>query len=133
MQRSGSQKYLFVVSVIDLVFSGIVIALSLGAIFVGMGGGAGGAVFGIAGVIGIAMSLLDVLRGVLGIRAANDAQKIMPVWVLAIIDLVFAAFTVIMAIVNGSIGQDLWQVVVEVAISVFTFWIANNIKTQAGK
>ena len=66
-------------------------------------------------------------------RAANDNQKIMPVWVLAIINVVLCVAGLIAIIVNGTFGSDGVSSICSLAVGVLIFWIANNIKNQAGR
>ena len=93
-------------------------------------GAAATAVLGVGGILLTVPGIISILEGVLGVRAANDNQKIMPVWVLAIIGLVFGVIGLIMSIVQGNFQ---WSSVVSVIISGLMFWIANNIKQEAGK
>lgn len=148
MDRSGSQKFLKVISIIDIVMGAIVIVASFAAVF--MGGVASMAspdlvasgeldasqaalasgAMSILGVFGIIVGAVTVVEGVLGVRAANDPSKIMPVWILSIIGLAANAVSLIMAFVqHGNILSALLSLVV----SGLMFWVANNIKVQAGK
>lgn len=148
MDRSGSQKFLKVISIIDIVMGAIVIVASFAAVF--MGGVASMAspdlvasgeldasqaalasgAMSILGVFGIIVGAVTVVEGVLGVRAANDPSKIMPVWILSIIGLAANAVSLIMAFVqHGNILSALLSLVV----SGLMLWVANNIKVQAGK
>lgn len=84
-------------------------------------------------VILIVAAAVSILEGVLGIRAAKDASKIMPVWILAIIGLVGAVITIIVSIANGSFAANAVSNIITLVIDGLMFWIANNIKTEAGK
>lgn len=152
MERSGSQKFLLVVSIISIVFG---VFACLGAILTFMGSavigtaespelteslaGSGytqGDVAGMIGILGASLllyAILDVLVGILGIRAANDNQKIMPVWVLAIIALVLEAIALILVIVGGDFSQNGLTTIFSLLISALMFWVANNIKREAGR
>ena len=66
-------------------------------------------------------------------RAANDNQKIMPVWVLAIIGLVGAVITIVVALTDGSFSAGDTSSLGSLVGSGLMFWVANNIKKQAGK
>ncbi len=150
MNRSGSQKALLVVSIIELVFGAISllggIMLLIGGAAIGGAAAAGGdpeltaqtagaasAVTSLGALLLFVSAGLAILEGVLGIRAANDNQKIMPVWILAIISLVLAVIGVIGAIANGSFGQNAMSNILGLALNAVMFWVANNIKTEAGK
>ena len=151
MERSGSQKFLLVISIINIAFGIIGI---LGAIFLIMAGGLSGSVdaaelaesgitqqdigmvggiFSMLGLTAMFSSALGIIQGILGIRAANDNQKIMPVWVLALIGLVFGVIALVMTVVNGTFGTQGLSSIISLVISGLMFWVANNIKQQAGK
>ena len=89
MQRSGSQKFLLVISIIDIVVGAFAL---IGAILLIMGGGmvaadptvladsgltadeagiASGA-FSFLGLVSLFTGAIGLLEGILGIRAAND-------------------------------------------------------------
>lgn len=59
----------------------------------------------IVAVISILAAVVSILTGALGVRAANDNQKIMPVWILSIIALASAVVSIIMAIVQGNFAR----------------------------
>lgn len=78
--------------------------------------------------------LIDIILGILGIRAANDNQKIMPVWWLALIALVLGVLGVILTLTQGNVSSStLSSDLGSIVFSLLIFWIANNIKRQAGK
>lgn len=149
MQRSGSQKVLLVLSIIKIVFAVISVLFGLfAAIVIGtanpadLSSAASDAgmstqdlqSIGVGIGIGfIAVSLIDVLLGVLGVRAANDNQKIMPVWWLSLIALIGAAIGIISIFVQGDSGNQIGSYIGSAIGSAIIFWIANNIKRQAGK
>ncbi len=156
MERSGSQKALLVISIISIIFAVLGIILGLMAL---AGGGLLGAVNpadldastaaslensglsmpmigALAGIFGGAIlvgSIIELICGILGVRAANDNQKIMPVWVLAIIELVFAVAGVVAAVANGVFSQSAASLLCSVAFAVVYLWIANNVKKEAGR
>lgn len=152
MQRSGSQKALLVISIISIVIAvlGILTALLAmvgGSLFgavpadeaaealagSGITQGELGAVLGVGGLVILIGCVIELIVGILGVRAANDNQKIMPVWVLALIELILYVVSIVMMIVNGTITNDIASTVVSAIIAVLIFWIANNIKREAGK
>ncbi len=147
MERSGSQKALLVISIIEIVGA----ALSLIA---GISTGLLGGLVGTAGVQGqltpqevasgtaglailsaiiIISGVWSLLCGIFGIRAANDNQKIMIVWVFALIGVILGVIGLIYSFVNGSFAQNALTMIVALALDVLLFWIANNIKREAGK
>lgn len=152
MERSGSQKFLLVISIINIIFAVL-------GILAGVVGIMGGAFFGAADPQEVASTLADagvtqgeasgivvgaflfvllasaveLIVGILGVRAANDNQKIMPVWVLALIDVILYVVGIIVAIVNGDFSAQGFSYILSLAFAVLLFWVANNIKRQAGK
>lgn len=147
--RTQSQTILFVVSIIDIVF-GVIAIVAAFLSFVGVAAvgaatasnelaasgvtaadaGVASAAIGILGIIALLGGVLSVVEGVLGIRAANDNQKIMPVWILAIISLAMTIFSCISSIVQGSFS---FSMIVSLALAGVMFWVANNIKQEAGR
>ncbi len=81
----------------------------------------------------IISAVWSLLCGIFGIRAANDNQKIMIVWVFAIIGVILGVVGIIYSIVNGSFGQNALSMILGLIVDVLLFWIANNIKREAGK
>jgi len=152
MQRSGSQKVLLVLSILNII--GAVLAL-LGGLAMMMGGaligavdsseaaaalaGSGvsqgelGVVAALGGFLVIFAGVIELVMGILGVRAANDNQKIMPVWVLSIISLILNAVGFIACIVNGSFGTQGATYIISLILAALMMWIANNIKQEAGK
>ena len=151
MARSGSQKVLFVLSIINIVIAvlGILAAyltITRGAMLsgvdlgdataplknLGINQGEGGAFVSIMGIVILLASVLELVTGVLGIRAANDSQKIMPVWVLAIIGIIISFVGAIIVVVSGELANNT-SLIASLIMGALMLWIANNIKVQAGK
>ncbi len=147
MERSGSQKALLVFSVIEIV--GGILALILGLMsFMGAGAVLGDASLiqgtnasqdQVAGVM-VVLSGLCVVEGIwsllcgfFGVRAANNNQKIMIVWIFCLIGVILAAIGIIAAIVNGKFSGHVWSLLGSLVFSAIMFIIANNIKNEAGK
>ena len=153
MQRSGSQTALLVLSILNIIaavlllLGGLVVMLSgavLGAVdsseaaaaLAGSGitQGEAGVIAGLAGFVVVFAGIIELVLGILGVRAANDNQKIMPVWVLAIIQVVLSVITLIMDFTGGSFNaQQIGSSVVSLIVAALILWIANNIKKEAGK
>jgi hypothetical protein len=151
MERSGSQKVLLVLSIITIVVAALGLIASILAI-------AGGALFGavdsseaasalqgtgatqgevaagvsLAGLFLLIACAVELLEGILGVRAANDNQKIMPVWVLALIGIIISFIGAMSLAVQGRFLENP-SMVASLIGSALMFWIANNIKVQAGK
>lgn len=152
MERSSSQKVLLVLSILNIIGAVIVLlgglAMMLGGAFIGtvdpveasatldgsgITQGAAGAIAGIAGFLLIFAGVIELILGILGVRAANDNQKIMPVWVLAIIQLILSAISLISTITGGSFSSQGMSTIISLVIAILIMWIANNIKREAGK
>ena len=152
MQRSGSQTALLVFSILDIIAA---VLMLLGGLTVMLGGAVFGAIdsseaaaalagsgvtpaeagvmAGLAGILIVFGGIIELIVGILGVRAANDNQKIMPVWVLAIIQLVFCAVNLITTVVGGSFATQGVSQIFSLAFAVIILWLANNIKREAGK
>lgn len=85
---------------------------------------------GILVVVIIVSAVVALLCGIFGIRAANDANKVMPVWVFTPIELILTGASIIYAIVNGSFGSEAFSLIVSAVFAALMFWIANNIRNQ---
>lgn len=147
MERSGSQKALLVFSILEIIGAVLVLLGAIMAIaatgLVGVAGSAGElttdeqvagiAMGGVLSIVLIISGVWSLLCGIFGIRAANDNQKIMIVWVFLLIGLILDVVGLIMGIVDGSIMQNAPSVLISLAFGVIMFWIANNIKREAGK
>ena len=141
MERSGSQKALKVISILIIIGAALGLLAAVG--FAGVGGVIAGTtdevvvdgmsntdvggMLGLASIVALISSIISLVQGILGIRASNDITKINPVWILAIIGIVFAVISLIMAITDAS---DLMSPIISVVFSGIYFWIANNIKKQ---
>ena len=152
MQRSRSQKVLLVLSILSIISAVIVLA---GGLILMVGGAAFGAAdsaeaasvlegSGItqgeagllasgAGLVIICEGIVELIMGILDIRAANDNRKIMPVWVISIIELILSAISLITTIVNGSFATQSVSVIATLVFAGLMMWIANNIKMEAGR
>ena len=147
MQRSGSQKVLLVLSIIEII--GGVLALITGAMaFLGAGAvltdaatvaGSGvtqdeaAGIFVILSGVAVIEGSWSLLCGIFGVRAANDNQKIMIVWVFCLIGVIISVVGIVAAIINGSFGNQVWSLLFTLVCSGIMFFIANNIKKEAGK
>ena len=151
MQRSGSQTALLVLSILNII--GAVIAL-LGGLAIMFGGALFGAVnsseaaaalagsgvtqgevgiiAGVGGLVIVFSGVIELILGILGVRAANDNQKIMPVWVLALIGIIISFIGAMSLAIQGQFLENP-SMVGSLIGSALMFWIANNIKRQAGK
>lgn len=147
MERSGSQKALLVLSIIELIGGALALIMGiLGMIGAGAvasdpslvaGSGVSQAdatgVIGVVSIVIIISGIWSILCGIFGIRAANDNQKIMIVWVFTLIGVILAIVGIIMAIINGTFGSSFWSLAGTLVFSGIMFFIANNIKNEAGR
>lgn len=149
MQPSASQKALKIVSIISIISGILCIILAALAIFGGAMIGtadpattadalaeseltqaeAAGAI-GFLGILMIIEGAFELIQGFLGLGAAKNNQKIMPVWWICVISLVLDAMAIVASIING---ESVINAVTTCAIAAAMFWIANNIKKEAGK
>lgn len=145
MQRSGSQKALLVLSIIEVICGILVLIVGILGLIGGgtvatvgtedlgeLAGVAGGAIAIASGLI-VVSGIVTLLAGVFGVRAANDNQKIMIVWVFTLLVVIVNIIGIVMAAINGSFGTDAISLIAGLVFSLLMFWIANNIKKQAGK
>ena len=148
MERSGSQKALLVFSIIEIVgavlifLTGILLIVGVGALgsassadlaaagVSASNAGLAASVGSMVAILCIFMAIWSLLCGIFGIRAANNNQKIMVVWVFLLIAVILDAVDIIYSLVNGSFQ---WSALLSLAVAVFMGWIANNVKKEAGK
>lgn len=148
MQRSGAQKFLLVVSIINIVLG--ILAVIYGIVTLVGGRSAGGVstealmasganaveaeqvvtTINVLIILAIVTGVISLVQGILGIRAANDNQKVMPVWFISLISLAFAISNFITAIFQGNFQISM---VASLIVPILMFWAANNIKSEAGK
>lgn len=152
MERSKNQKILLVISIIEILFAVLLI-------LVGIMAAIGGAIIGsadpsqtadivvetglaqsdisglatIAGVVSGLVGVLELVTGILGIRAANNSQTIMPVWILSIAGLGLNIANAITAIFRGSFGTQFVSLASGLVLAGLVFWIANNVKNEASR
>ena len=146
MQPSRAQKILKFLSILSIV--GAVLNLGLafmlifgGGLYAAEGTGAEGMTAAEMGTMaaGVGMAtvfeaIIGLVEGWLGLRAAMDNSKIMPVWVIAVIGLVGGFIALAMAFFGGNTSaQTVGSAVGSLAASGLMFWLANTIKTEAGK
>ena len=145
MQRSTSQKILKVISIISVVGAiiaiiGAVLMLAGGILFAqsgaegvveGMTAAEAGASVAFAGYFTLVEGLICLLEGVLGLRAAKDSRKIMPVWIIAVIGLAAGIISLVMTVFRGGVDASQYgSLIGSVASSALMFWLANNIRKQ---
>lgn len=153
MQPSSSQKILKVLSIISIVTAvvaiiGAVILFASGVFFavadpadtaeavaeMEIDQVEAGTLVGAVGIITFIEGIISLVMGILGLRAAKDNQKIMPLWWLAVIGLAFDVIAVCTNLFNGGLAsQSGLSAITSCAVSFAIFWLANTIKKEAGK
>lgn len=140
--KSGSRKMLKFFGVLDIIFG--ILGLIFGIIVAATGGiGAaapetaadtslqmGVAALLVIGIFLIIAGLIDLIVGILSVRASNNPKKIGPVWMLALISLIFNLISVIYTIAQGG-GSNVWSAIVSLAIAAIVFFVANSVKKEA--
>ncbi len=145
MDRPASQKFLRVLSVLDVALGVLsivagVVALS-GGTFLGVGSGRiateaaaalevsiAGQACSLLGVLALLAGLFALVEGALGLRAARDATRIMPVWAVSFAGLVLGIANLA---ITASQQGDLLMAAIGMIASALMFWVANNIRSQA--
>lgn len=144
MDRPASQMFLRVISIFDIalgilsVVAGVV-ALS-GGTFLGTGSGRVateaaaamdvtivGGTYSLLGVFALLAGPLAITEGVLGRRAARDASRIMPVWVISLVGLVFGIVNLAIVV---SRQADMTAAVIDLMAAALLFWVVNDIRTK---
>ena len=91
---------------------------------------AGGLVsIGLFGVILLVSSITELLQGIFSLRAAKDASKVQPLWVISIISVVMNAISLVNSFSRDT--QSILTAIFALIISCFVFYLANNIKKNA--
>ena len=80
------------------------------------------------GVLALLAGLFALVEGALGLRAARDATRIMPVWAVSFAGLVLGIANLA---ITASQQGDLLMAAIGMIASALMFWVANNIRSQA--
>ena len=88
----------------------------------------GVAIFLVLGIIMLVSGVFELLQGIFSLKAAKDATKAQPLWVISLISVVLDALSMIASFTNHSSVQDILTEIFTLAIACFTFYLANNIK-----
>ncbi len=137
MEKSKSQKIVKVLGILCIIGAVFGLFAAVGAFGLGASGAVQmtnaeaatgvGAVLA-AGVILLLSAVFDLLEGIFALRAAKDAAKAQPLWVISIIGVVFSVISLIMTF--GSGAQEVTSSVCSLLLSCLIFFLANNIKKQ---
>lgn len=131
---SSSRKALKIISIIMIIFAIFLILfgllMTLGFALVGDANSTtavAGAVAGTLGIVFAVTGLVYILIGFLGIRGANDPQKIMPFYVLSIIGAVLGLLGLISNLVQGSFSPTS---LIGLALVIACVVLAYNVKKE---
>ena len=137
MEKSKSQKIIKVLGILCIIGAVFGLIAAIGTFGLGAIGAtqitddeaaAGVGTVLAAGIILLLSAVFDLLEGIFSLRAAKDATKAQPLWVISIIGIVFSVISLIMSFGSGT--QEVLSSVCSLILSVIIFFLANNIKKQ---
>ena len=82
----------------------------------------------VAGIIMLMISILPLILGIFALRGAKDSSKIIPIWGLAILSIVFGIIGLILNVVDFMGIKFIIIDVIDLVISIILFIAANTIK-----
>ena len=141
MSLERSQKIVKILGILSIIGAVLGFVAALGMFGIGGAGAAkmdvndenvaaGVGIMFTLGIILLVEGLVSLVQGIFSLQAAKDAAKAQPLWIISIIGVVLAVFSVINSFMNG--GQDVLTEIFSLVLSCFTFYLANNIK-QLGR
>ena len=154
MSLDTSKTILKVFGIITIIFSVIGIVLGILAIAGGSALGIGTAtgnvesnanvaaatgIIALLGLVALIGSVVDLIKGICSVKAANDISKIMPAWVFALIGLILNVIGVIGNFVQQRPADhplttgEIIGLIIGLGLSILIFVAANNVKQAAGK
>ena len=142
MSLEKSQKIVKVLGILSIIsaIAGLIVAIGMFGL-AGVGAAsmdaaaiddqtAGGLVgLGLIGVVLLLSAIVDLFQGIFSLRAAKDASKVQPLWVISIISIVLGVISLINSFGNGI--QEIFSAIFSLVISCGIFYLANNIKKNA--
>ena len=140
MDLATSQKVVRIFGIIDIVVGVLVLVGGVGMFGLGGAGAAvgdlndknvvlGAGILMLLGIIMLVSGIASILEGVFSLRAAKDASKVKPLWVLSIINIVLSVINLIGSFSND--GTSIFSGIISLAINAVIFYLANNIKNYA--
>ena len=137
MSLETSQKIVRVLGILSIISAVVAFIVAIGMLGIGGFGAANlnvddenvAAGIGIMLFLGIIMlveGIVALIQGIFSLKAAKDASKATPLWIISIIGVVLAVLSVITSFANGA--QDVLTEIFSLLLSCFTFYLANNIK-----
>ena len=100
------ERIIFILSVINIFSATVLIVVGFAANLANMSvpessGGQSAEVM-IASYVYMGLGAISLVMGVLGVMAARDVRKIMPVFILSIISLAGSVFSIVSALISGN-------------------------------
>ena len=140
MDLVKSQKIVKVLGIIDIIVAVLCLIAALGMLGIGGLGAVSGAepsdelatgiaAFLLGGIVMLVSGIVGLVEGIFSLRAAKDASKAKPLWVISLIALVLSALSLITSFKEG--GQEIFSAVISLLVDGGIFYLANNIKKQA--
>ena len=139
MEKSTSQKIIKVLGILSII--GAVLCLVGAAGMFGVGGigalsvdpednemATGIFTLFLFGIVLLISGLTELLQGIFSLRAAKDATKARPLWVISVISLILSVISLISSFGKG--GQEVFSAIFSVIVSAVILYLANNIKKQ---
>ena len=135
---SNSQKYIKIVSILNVISGAAYVLFALLAVLgVGLAGDAMSQMDGapskaaIVAFIGtlLVSGAITLISGILGLRAAKDASKIKPVFTLSLIGFVITLLNVVLGAIGNNL--DIGQIM-ELVAPALMLWCSYNVKKEAG-
>jgi hypothetical protein len=139
MDLAKSQKIVRILGILSIIAAVCVLIGAAGLLGIGGFGAAtmdvndeevaGGVVSLMAvGIVMLVSGILTLLQGIFSLRAAKDASKAGPLWVISLISLIGAVASLIVTVISG--GSFL-SGIFSLLVACFVFYLANNIKKNA--
>ena len=138
MERSRSQKVVKVLGILSIIDAVLCLILAIGALLTAFGAGTrdvitdevatGIGIMIFATIILLVTGIVDLIEGAFCLRAAKDARKAGPLWVVSMIAVILSVLSLITSFREG--GQAIASGVATLAINCAIFFLANNIRNQ---
>lgn len=125
---SGSQKFVMVISILNLIGGIILIGAGIFAVVAGASAGdEEGAGLAVTGILLAVLGLIEIIAAILGIRAARDARKSGAFYFISLVSFLFAILGIIASIPAG--GFHL-ATLGSIILPALMFYCARNIRKQ---
>lgn len=124
---SGSQKFVFVISILNIIAAFSIIVFGFTAGLLSFGSAQAGPILFIAGLCLVALGIFECISGIIGIRAARDPRRSGLFYILSLISMIFAILNMITSIAAN--GFHLSSII-GVVLPVLMYISARNIRDQ---